>query len=595
MTEVVFEAAGRRSVPNPVETVNSQPATHAPTTPRTTSTGQRVGPYILGRVKLAVHMETNHKVAIKIINKDSGEVDPKKMAAELKKLEREITIMKLIQHPNILQIYDVYETSKELTRRGWRTIRLFSEKGAITRERIISIFPADSIWGRILSSTYDMNLLLDKDHNVKVADFGMANMQIQKTKMLETSCGSPHYASPEIIRGDKYNGPTSDVWSCGIILYALVTGNLPFDDNNIRRLLNKLSEVLRNEWFLSREPKIPIPNITSAVEESVQDYDQNYKFEEDLMASLALLGCTDRAELHKALLAPGKNAEKIFYNLLQKRKWEILENYNSVQTEKFNVEEGGPVRRADSFVSDGGDTPPKSAAKKENAPQHNRRAISEGNSVKKSSSVKYNSPLVAEIRDVCVPDSPKPGETSTSAQAEAETVADEASVTPVIIAEKVPPKKSMVGGKRKGPLQINTAGSSDGGEKPLSSAGLGSAGLNSPSQKSPALHQAFMAITLGTPKFHRRVGLPGMIKCKVDSAAVNGDNPNDKVLKFKIEIVPDESDALKLRVQFIHQQGDLFLFFDISGSFTTFQVLVQKLLAGWVTHTQPEAGLNPNP
>ncbi|KAI8899578.1 kinase-like domain-containing protein [Globomyces pollinis-pini] len=359
MTEVVFEPAGRRSVPNPVETVNSQAATHAPTTPRTTSTGQRVGPYILGktlgvgstgRVKLAVHMETNHKVAIKIINKDSGEVDPKKMAAELKKLEREITIMKLIQHPNILQIYDVYETSKELYLvlehvEGGELFDYLVKKGRLPESESLAFFQ-QIVYGvefchRHMICHRDLkpeNLLLDKDHNVKVADFGMANMQIQKTKMLETSCGSPHYASPEIIRGDKYNGPTSDVWSCGIILYALVTGNLPFDDNNIRRLLNKvktgvyqipdyvpdgprdlikrmltvdpnhritLSEVLRNEWFLSREPKIPIPNITSAVEESVQDYDQNYKFEEDLMASLALLGCTDRAELHKALLAPG--------------------------------------------------------------------------------------------------------------------------------------------------------------------------------------------------------------------------------------------------------------------------------------------------
>ncbi len=67
----------------------------------------------------------------------------------------------------------------------------------------------------------------------------MANLQVP-TKMLETSCGSPHYASPEIIRGDKYDGPTSDVWSCGVVLYALLTGNLPFDDENIRKLLNKV-------------------------------------------------------------------------------------------------------------------------------------------------------------------------------------------------------------------------------------------------------------------------------------------------------------------------------------------------------------------
>lgn len=67
----------------------------------------------------------------------------------------------------------------------------------------------------------------------------MASLQ-QGGRLLETSCGSPHYASPEIIRGVKYDGATADVWSCGVILYALLTGNLPFDDENIRRLLGKV-------------------------------------------------------------------------------------------------------------------------------------------------------------------------------------------------------------------------------------------------------------------------------------------------------------------------------------------------------------------
>jgi serine/threonine protein kinase len=74
---------------------------------------------------------------------------------------------------------------------------------------------------------------------VKIADFGMANLQAP-TEKLETSCGSPHYASPEVIKGEKYDGSKSDVWSCGVILYALIVGRLPFDDENIRRLLQKV-------------------------------------------------------------------------------------------------------------------------------------------------------------------------------------------------------------------------------------------------------------------------------------------------------------------------------------------------------------------
>jgi serine/threonine-protein kinase HSL1, negative regulator of Swe1 kinase len=83
------------------------------------------------------------------------------------------------------------------------------------------------------------NLLLDRDYNIKVADFGMAAWE-GGVDMLETSCGSPHYASPEVVQGNAYKGCISDIWSCGVILYALLVGRLPFDDENIRRLLEKV-------------------------------------------------------------------------------------------------------------------------------------------------------------------------------------------------------------------------------------------------------------------------------------------------------------------------------------------------------------------
>ena len=84
------------------------------------------------------------------------------------------------------------------------------------------------------------NLLLDDKNNIKVADFGMASLQ-PLGSMLETSCGSPHYACPEVIRGERYDGTRADVWSCGVILYALLVGALPFDDDNLRQLLEKVS------------------------------------------------------------------------------------------------------------------------------------------------------------------------------------------------------------------------------------------------------------------------------------------------------------------------------------------------------------------
>ncbi|CCO29331.1 hypothetical protein BN14_03340 [Rhizoctonia solani AG-1 IB] len=83
------------------------------------------------------------------------------------------------------------------------------------------------------------NILLDKNMNVKIADFGMAALEVANG-MLETSCGSPHYASPEIVAGQAYHGASSDIWSCGVVLFALLTSRLPFDHPDIRVLLKKV-------------------------------------------------------------------------------------------------------------------------------------------------------------------------------------------------------------------------------------------------------------------------------------------------------------------------------------------------------------------
>lgn len=93
------------------------------------------------------------------------------------------------------------------------------------------------------------NLLLDADGNIKIADFGMAALQPQGS-LLNTPCGSPHYASPEIVSGKQYDGARSDIWSCGIVLFALLAGHLPFDDENIRDLLQK---VMRGRFTMPRE------------------------------------------------------------------------------------------------------------------------------------------------------------------------------------------------------------------------------------------------------------------------------------------------------------------------------------------------------
>ncbi|XP_078093612.1 serine/threonine-protein kinase BRSK2-like [Mustelus asterias] len=215
---------------------------------------QYVGPYRLektlgkgqtGLVKLGIHCITGQKVAIKIVNRE------KLTESVLMKVEREIAILKLIEHPHVLKLHDVYENKKYLYLvlehvSGGELFDYLVKKGRLTPKearkffrQIISALDfchSHSICHRDLKPE---NLLLDEKNNIRIADFGMASLQVGDS-LLETSCGSPHYACPEVIRGEKYDGRRADVWSCGVILFALLVGALPFDDDNLRQLLEKV-------------------------------------------------------------------------------------------------------------------------------------------------------------------------------------------------------------------------------------------------------------------------------------------------------------------------------------------------------------------
>uniref|UniRef100_A0A8C8JAT4 Protein kinase domain-containing protein n=1 Tax=Oncorhynchus tshawytscha TaxID=74940 RepID=A0A8C8JAT4_ONCTS len=217
-------------------------------------TAQYVGPYRMektlgkgqtGLVKLGVHCITGQKVAIKIVNRE------KLSESVLMKVEREIAILKLIEHPHVLKLHDVYENNKYLYLvlehvSGGELFDYLVKKGRLTPKearkffrQIISALDfchSHSICHRDLKPE---NLLLDEKNNIRIADFGMASLQVGDS-LLETSCGSPHYACPEVIRGEKYDGRRADVWSCGVILFALLVGALPFDHDNLRQLLEKV-------------------------------------------------------------------------------------------------------------------------------------------------------------------------------------------------------------------------------------------------------------------------------------------------------------------------------------------------------------------
>lgn len=221
--------------------------------------GKTLGRGSTGRVLLAENINTQQKAAVKVVSKsvlnnfDIGDEKGRDAAGLAYGIEREIIIMKLLNHPNVLRLYDVWETSKSLYLileyvEGGELFDLLVEKGPLSEIEAIGYFRQI-----VLGASYchalgichrDLkpeNLLLDHDHNIKIADFGMAALE-NNDRLLETSCGSPHYAAPEIVSGKHYHGFESDVWSCGVILFALLTGRLPFDDENIRNLLLKVQQ-----------------------------------------------------------------------------------------------------------------------------------------------------------------------------------------------------------------------------------------------------------------------------------------------------------------------------------------------------------------
>jgi serine/threonine protein kinase len=209
--------------------------------------GRTLGVGSTGKVKLGVHVETGELVAIKVVRKEF--IDRKESLK--KKMQREIAVMKLCDHPHVLRLLEVFETNTHLFlvteyADGGELFDYLVKRGSLEPDEARHFFRqiiegVDYCHQRYIvhRDLKPENLLLDKKHRIKIADFGMASM-LPPGSMLETSCGSPHYAAPEIISGEMYSGFESDVWSCGVILYALVTGKLPFDDDNLQRLLQKV-------------------------------------------------------------------------------------------------------------------------------------------------------------------------------------------------------------------------------------------------------------------------------------------------------------------------------------------------------------------
>ncbi|XP_037071803.1 5'-AMP-activated protein kinase catalytic subunit alpha-2-like isoform X3 [Pollicipes pollicipes] len=210
--------------------------------------GDTIGKGTFGKVKFAVHQKTQNRVAVKILNREKI-----KNLDVAGKIKREIQNLKLFRHPHIIKLYQVISTPTDIFMvmefvSGGELFEYIIKHGKLkeqeARRFFQQIISGVDYCHRHMVVHRDLkpeNLLLDSNRNVKIADFGLSNM-MKDGDFLSTSCGSPNYAAPEVISGSMYAGPEVDVWSCGVILYALLCGTLPFDDDHVPTLFTKIKK-----------------------------------------------------------------------------------------------------------------------------------------------------------------------------------------------------------------------------------------------------------------------------------------------------------------------------------------------------------------
>ncbi|KAJ9457099.1 CBL-interacting protein kinase 32 [Diplonema papillatum] len=233
--------------------------------------GKTLGTGTFSKVKQGFDTENGGEFAIKIIDKE-------KLAKEHmeEQLKREIAVMKLLRHENIVQLKEVLQTQKHIY------LILELVPGGELFDRIVDAKRFDEPTARryfqqLVMGVYychqqgiahrDLkpeNLLVDGEGLLKISDFGLSNLQRGGAggggTLLQTVCGTPNYVAPEVLKEKGYNGITADIWSCGVILFVMLAGYLPFDDSNMNKLFNKIE---RGEYRMARHFSEPVRNLIS--------------------------------------------------------------------------------------------------------------------------------------------------------------------------------------------------------------------------------------------------------------------------------------------------------------------------------------------
>ncbi|KAG6587831.1 CBL-interacting serine/threonine-protein kinase 6, partial [Cucurbita argyrosperma subsp. argyrosperma] len=278
--------------------------------------GRLLGHGTFAKVYHARNLKTGTNMAMKVVGKEKVI-----KVGMMEQIKREISVMKMVKHPNIVELHEVMASKSkiyfamELVRGGelFSKIsrgRLREDLARLYFQQLISAIDFCHSRGVYHRDLKPENLLLDDDGNLKVTDFGLSafSEHLKQDGLLHTTCGTPAYVAPEVIGKKGYNGAKADLWSCGVILYVLLAGFLPFQDDNIvsmyrkiyrgdfkcppwfspeaRRLITKLldpnpssrittSKIMESSWFRKSTPRTVITKEEQEFDESKEKLKQS--------------------------------------------------------------------------------------------------------------------------------------------------------------------------------------------------------------------------------------------------------------------------------------------------------------------------------
>ena len=322
------------------------------------SMGEKLGEGTFGTVRIATHILTGERVAVKVLDRSRI-----REQADKTRIEREIEVLKRLHHANIIQLYSVintnytiyiiqeYASGKELFNYITSKKRLDDKEACKYFQQIISGIEYIHKLQIAHRDIKPENMLLTSSKDIKIVDFGLSNTY-KKGGLLSTACGSPCYAAPEMLSGKKYKGLSVDIWSCGVVLYVMLCGYLPFEDVNneslykkiiagkytipdfvsksakdlIKKILETIPEIKKHKWF-----NIVESNVHSGIDTRVNVI----PIDEEIVTKMESLEYNKEEVRTNVMMNEHNHITTTYYLLLKKKVRNHIPSVSDLKSEEY--------------------------------------------------------------------------------------------------------------------------------------------------------------------------------------------------------------------------------------------------------------------